>query len=146
MMRAASDEGIFHSRNLSEREQRERLKEYAFRNRPEGYQILVYQLRKAIVGYVDYQVKRGVGQILGIYVKQNLRSKGLGKKLMQKVLDDLEKKGCHKARLEVFAHNHGAIGFYQHEGFVQEGFLRKDEEKRDIAIMSKFLSRHQIQY
>ena len=92
------------------------------------------------MGYIDSQVKRGVGHILGIYVKQNYRAKGIGKRLMERALGNFRKEGCHKARLEVFAHNHRAIKFYKHLDFVQEGFLREDEEKKDTIIMSKFLA------
>ena len=131
---AARAEGVFHSCNLSLEEQRKEFRKYAFENRPVGYQILVYQIGSTAVGYVDYQVKRGVGHILGIYVKQSYRRTGMGK-----ALDDFKKRGCHKTRLQVLAHNHGAINCYKHLNFVQEGFLRKDEEKKDTVITSKFL-------
>jgi len=142
MVRTGSEEGVFHahpSRSLSVEEQRERFREFAFKNRSEGYQLLVFEVDSAIVGYIDSQVKRGVGYILGIYVRENYRAKGIGKKLMERALDSFRKKRCHKARLEVFAHNHRAVKFYKHLDFVQEGFLREDEEKKDAIIMSKFL-------
>lgn len=58
---------------------------------------------------------------------------------MKEVLEDFKRLGCHKARLEVFANNVGAISLCKHLGFNQEGFLHKDEEKKDIMIMSRFL-------
>ena len=60
---------------------------------------------------------------------------------MEKTLDELKNKSCHKARLEVFANNHGAIDLYTCLNFVQEGYLREDEEKKDTVIMSKFLKK-----
>lgn len=143
MVRAGSEEGVFHthpSRSLSIDEQREGFRKFAFKNRLEGYQLLIFEVDSAIVGYVDSQVRRGVGHILGIYVRQNYRAKGIGKRLMERVLNSFRKKGCHKARLEVFAHNHRAIKFYRRLDFVQEGFLREDEERKDTIIMSKFLA------
>ncbi len=139
MIRAGSAEGVFRSRNLSLGKQREDFGRFAFENRPVGYQMLVYQIEGTTVGYVDYQVRRGLGRVLGIYVKPSHRRMGIGMRLMKKALDDFQGKGCHKARLSVLAVNHGAINFYKHLGFVQEGFLRKDEEKKDTVIMSKFL-------
>jgi len=139
MIRAGSSEGVFHSRNLSLEEQREGFRKYVFENRPVGYQILVYQIGSTTVGYVDYRVRRGVGHILGIYVKRSYRRRGIGKRLIGRALDDFKKGGCHKTRLEVFAYNHGAMNFYKHFNFVQEGFLHEDEEKKDTVIMSKFL-------
>jgi ribosomal protein S18 acetylase RimI-like enzyme len=139
MIRAGSDEGIFHSRCDSLEEQREAFRKYAFERRPEGYGLLVYQAENRIEGYVDYQVKRGVGHILGIYVKQSCRRKGVGKRLMEKALERFNKTGCHKTRLEVFAHNPKAVDFYRQLGFIQKGFLRRDEGNKDVIIMSMFL-------
>jgi len=48
-------------------------------------------------------------------------------------LNSFRKRGCHKARLEVFADNYGAIEFYARLNFVQEGFLREDEGKKDTV-------------
>jgi len=78
---------------------------------------LVYQTRDAIVGYFDYQVEKGVGRILGILVYKTHRRRGIGKELMERILNDLTKKGCHKVRLEVFSENRGALQFYRNLGF-----------------------------
>ena len=142
MVRAGSKEGVFHhnpSHSFSVEEQRESLRNFAFENRLKGYQVLVFETKDTVVGYVDSEVRRGVGHILGIYVNQNHRRKGVGKKLIENMLKDCRRQGCHKARLEVFANNHKAIGFYKHLGVIQEGYLRKDQEKKDTVIMSKFL-------
>jgi ribosomal protein S18 acetylase RimI-like enzyme len=49
---------------------------------------------------------------------------------VEKTLHSFKKRGCHKARLEVFADNKGAVEFYTRLNFTQEGFLRQDEEKK----------------
>ncbi len=139
MIRNGSSEGVFYQRSDSLEEQVEGFRSYAFSSRPKGYEILIDQTENVIEGYTDYQMKRGVGHILGIYVKRDSRRKGVGKRLMKKILDDFKRLGCHKARLEVFAHNAGAISLYEHLGFNQEGFLHRDEEKKDVVIMSRFL-------
>ena len=142
MVRAGSEEGVFHcnpSHSFSVEEQKESFRNFAFENRPKGYQVLVFEIEDAVVGYVDSEVRRGVGHILGIYVRQNYRRKGIGEKLVEKTLKDFKTQECHKARLEVFADNYGGIKFYTHLAFVQEGFLHEDEETKDIVIMSKFL-------
>ncbi len=142
MVRAGSEEGIFHynpSHSFSVEEQRESFRNFAFEKRPKGYQVLVFETEDTVIGYVDSEVKRGVGHILGIYVDQKHRRKGIGKKLIEYMLQDCMRQGCHKARLEVFANSHKAIGFYKHLGFIQEGYLRNDQENKDTVIMSKFL-------
>jgi ribosomal protein S18 acetylase RimI-like enzyme len=133
MMRSAADEGVFHSSALSVEEQRRRFRKFAFENPPEGYQLLVCEIGDRIVGYIDSRVSRGVGHVLGIYVKPSHRKRGVGKTLIDKTLNSFRKRGCHKARLEVFADNYGAIEFYARLNFVQEGFLREDEGKKDTV-------------
>lgn len=145
MIRSAADEGVFHPIALSVEEQRREFKDFAFENPPEGYLLLVCQIGDEIAGYADSRVRRGVGHILGIYVKPCHRKKGVGKKLIDKTLNSFRKRGCHKARLEVFADNHKAIEFYSRLNFIQEGFLRQDEGKKDIIIMSKFLNKNYLQ-
>ena len=137
MIRMGVDEGAFHSRVVS----LERFREFAFENPREGYRIFLCQIGNQVAGYIDSRVRWGVGHILGLYVDPTHRRKGIGNNLMDKTLDEFKKSGCHKARLEVFADNDGAINFYTRINFVQEGHLHEDEEKKDIIIMSKFLKK-----
>jgi ribosomal protein S18 acetylase RimI-like enzyme len=141
MIRSAADEGVFHSITLTVGEHIREFRNFAFENPPEGYLLLICQIGDEIVGYIDSRVRRGVGCILGIYVKPCYRKRSIGKKLVDKTLHSFKKRGCHKARLEVFADNKEAIGFYTRLNFIQEGFLHHDEGKKDIIIMSKFLNR-----
>lgn len=69
MIRSAAEEGVFHSIDISVEEQRREFKNFAFENPPEGYLLLVCQVGDEVAGYVDSRVRRGVGHILGIYVK-----------------------------------------------------------------------------
>lgn len=135
MIETGAKEGKFHSDPPSKQE----FREFAFENPPENYLLLVAHEKDEIVGYVDSRVRRGVGLILGLYVKPAFRRKGAGTAMMQRTMNHFATMGCHKTRLEVFLDNCEAIDFYRHKGFETEGFLRKDEEKKDTIIMSKFL-------
>lgn len=135
MIRKGSEEGVFHSRKISV----EGLCRYAFENPHEGYSILLYQIGSKITGYVDSRMNMGVVHILGIFVKPDHRKKGIGTALMERTLNESRAKRCHKARLEVFAKNQTAKKFYTRLGFVKEGFLIQDEERKNTIIMSKFL-------
>ncbi len=137
MIRAGANEGVYHTNGCSLSV--EEFQKYALESPAKGYLLMVCQLESGIVGYVDSRVRRGVGHILGLYVKPTHRKKGIGKKLMEKTLESFRKRKCHKARLEVFADNHEAIDFYTRFNFVREGLLHKDEEKRDVIIASRFL-------
>lgn len=108
-------------------------------NREKGFELLLCQIETEIVGYIDALVgKWGVGHFLGIFVKPEYRRKGIGEKLLDNIMEKFSTSNCHKAKLEVFADNQGAIRFYSNLGFVQEGYLKKDEDKRDVIIMSRF--------
>jgi len=56
----------------------------------------------------------------------------------RKTLLEFGNEGCHKTRLEVFAHNEPVVEFCRHLGFKQEAFLHNDEEKKDKKILSRF--------
>jgi ribosomal protein S18 acetylase RimI-like enzyme len=146
MIRSAVDEGVFHFINLTVEEHIREFRKFAFENPPEGYLLLICQIGDEIVGYIDSRVRRGVGHVLGIYLKPCYRKRGIGKKLVDKTLHSFRKRRCHKARLEVFADNKEAIEFYTRLNFIKEGFLRQDENKKGIIMMSKFLNRKTLYY
>ena len=137
MIKKGAAEGAFHHRTLSV----VGFCKYAFEQPREGYSIFLCQIGDRIAGYVDSRIKMGVGHILGIYVKPKYRRQGVGTALMERTINEFRMKGCHKTRLEVFADNQAAKGFYTSLGFAQEGFLLSDEERKNIIIMSKFLAR-----
>lgn len=136
LIRMGIKERAFHNREVSV----EGYLEYAFDDRQKGFNLFICQIEDEIVGYIDSLVGRwGVGHISGIYVRPEHRRKGIGGLLMEKILDRFRMNDCHKARLEVFADDQGAIKFYSRYEFVQEGYLQKDQARRDIVIMSRFL-------
>ena len=78
----------------------------------------------AFVGLVD-------DYIAGIFVKENARSKGIGKKLLDyvKVLNS-------KLTLEVYAKNKRAIHFYEREKFViQSQEIDKDTNEKEFTMI-----------
>ena len=136
LIRLGIGERSFHNREVST----EDFLMYAFDKRMKGFDLLLCQTETEIVGYIDSLIgKRGVGRILGIYVKPEYRRKGIGEALIEEIIDKFTIGKCHKARLQVFADNQGAFRFYTKLNFVQEGYLQKDQEKRDAIIMSRFL-------
>ena len=124
MSRMAIDEGVFYSTVAHE-----------------DYKLFVCEIEKKLVGYIDSLVSMGVVHILRLYVKPAHRRKGIGTDIMEKTLDEFKNMGCHKARLDVFASNLGAIDFFTRLNFVQEGYLHEDKEKKDTIIMSRFLKK-----
>ena len=72
-------------------------------------------------------------------VKSTYRRRGIRRNLLLKYLEDIEEKGIHKVCLNTAPSLKPAIRLYVEQGFVPEGFLRKEAYGVDIIIYSKFL-------
>ena len=66
--------------------------------------------------YLDYKCpKRGI--ITELIVTSKIRSKGVGKKLMDKMEDYFKNNNCEYVLVDVFAYNENAIKFYERKGY-----------------------------
>lgn len=66
--------------------------------------------------YLDYKCpKRGV--ITELVVTKNIRSKGIGKELIEKIEDYFIEKNCEYVLIDVFAYNNRALEFYDRNGY-----------------------------
>ena len=66
--------------------------------------------------YLDYTCPKS-GIITELIISKNSRGKALGKQLMTKMEEYFLQKGCEYMLVDVFAYNHKAIRFYEHEGY-----------------------------
>jgi GNAT superfamily N-acetyltransferase len=76
---------------------------------------------KEIVGYVvhlfAYYTWFGKSLYMDdLYVKEKYRGKGVGRSLIDAVIDFAKKENCHKLRWQVSSWNESAIGFYKNLG------------------------------
>ena len=66
--------------------------------------------------YLDYKCpKRGI--ITELIVTKKVRSKGIGKALMDSMENYFKQEGCEYVLVDVFAYNDNAIKFYEKEGY-----------------------------
>ena len=77
---------------------------------------LVAELNGLIVGVGCWDPK---GEIPALYVLQDAQGYGIGRRLMEAMLERLS--DCKQVRLEVLEGNDRAIGFYEHMGFRLDG-------------------------
>jgi [ribosomal protein S18]-alanine N-acetyltransferase len=77
----------------------------------------------AIVELVPERGRR-VGHIITIDVSPAERRKGVGRELMDAVLEFCRKTGASQLRLEVAVDNDGALAFYRQLGFAETGRIR----------------------
>ena len=66
--------------------------------------------------YLDYTCPKS-GIITELIISKKSRGKALGKQLMTKMEEYFLQKGCEYMLVDVFAYNHKAIPFYEHEGY-----------------------------
>lgn len=71
------------------------------------------------------------GYVYHLCVSQEYRNRGIGKKLVNAMLDGMREEGISKVALVVFAHNDTANAFYEKIGFVK----RNDLYYRNIALV-----------
>jgi ribosomal protein S18 acetylase RimI-like enzyme len=81
----------------------------------------------------------GLSDLSWICTSLEVQGKGIGKKLIDKVIEYSRKKGCHKLFAYTTPHLVSTVGFYLASGFVPEAYLRKHWYKLDFLIMSKWL-------
>jgi ribosomal-protein-alanine N-acetyltransferase len=82
---------------------------------PEGF--LVAKLDGEILGYIIGEKNMDSGIIISIAVKKDLRGKGIGRKLTEKLLENFKKEGISVVFLHVREENKEAINFYRALGF-----------------------------
>jgi ribosomal-protein-alanine N-acetyltransferase len=70
-----------------------------------------------IIGETEQRVGTLVGHLLSLAVRQEKRRKGIGRQLIEALIEILKKQGCRKLVLEVRVSNYSAKVFYQKQGF-----------------------------
>ena len=92
-----------------------------------------------VVGYVGSQSSIDEADIMNVAVHPDYRRQGIAEKLINTLVADLKKRGCHALLLEVRVSNTPAITLYEKLGFAQVG-CRKNyyrNPKEDALILRK---------
>lgn len=72
--------------------------------------------------YLDYKCPRS-GEISELIVSNKVRSKGIGKLLMNKMEEYFKSIECEYIFIDVFAYNTNAIKFYERQGYHTRGLI-----------------------
>jgi ribosomal-protein-alanine N-acetyltransferase len=95
---------------------------------PRSFSVIAEDSAKHILGFViaESHLEKGspIGHIITIDVAPASRRHGLGRILMEAMLDRLREVGVATVRLEVAIDNTDAQAFYQRLGFVKTGRIR----------------------
>jgi [ribosomal protein S18]-alanine N-acetyltransferase len=94
-----------------------------------------------LLGFTVSRMAGDICELESIVVAQSARRKGIGKALLEHLVDWALTAGARKIELEVRAGNESAIAFYANAGFVVEGLRRgyyRDPDE-DATLMGKLL-------
>ena len=109
-----------------------------------GYVCRVIDLAGALVGYGIMSMGAGEAHILNVCVREDLRCRGLGRRMLEYLLDRAHGSGMLEAFLEVRPSNVVAIRLYQALGFeqvgVRRGYYQAPGGREDAAVLRLDLS------
>ncbi len=90
-------------------------------NKEIALEVFGYFEGETLVGLITYGIKNNAGDVGLISVDSSQRGKGLGKKLINRVIAQTQKDGLNTLTVATQGLNTGAIGFYQSCGFRVAG-------------------------
>jgi ribosomal-protein-alanine N-acetyltransferase len=105
-----------------------------------GYTCRALDLSGQIIGYGVMSLGAGEAHVLNVCVRDEYRSLGFGRRLLEHLLERAQSSGVNEAFLEVRPSNLAAIRLYQRLGFEQIGIRRgyyQAPDGREDAIVLK---------
>lgn len=88
-----------------------------------------------VVGFVSFGPARdegtepGAGEVLAIYVSQEVAGTGVGFELLRHAESALRTSGCTEATLWTLAHSDRARRFYERQGWATDGSMKVERQK-----------------
>lgn len=92
-----------------------------------------------VAGYICPMLVLDEGHILNVAVDPACRGMGVGRLLVQRVLDDCRAAGAAFVSLEVRVSNVAAINLYRQMGFAAMGERKRYYENGEDALMMEYL-------
>ena len=89
-----------------------------------GYVCRVIDLAGAVIGYGIMSLGAGEAHVLNVCVREDMRCRGIGRRMLEYLLDRAHNSGMLEAFLEVRPSNVVAVRLYQALGFEQVGMRR----------------------
>jgi phosphinothricin acetyltransferase len=93
-----------------------------------------------IFKFSSRKVYSGVGDV-SIYIKESARGKGIGKKLLDALIEESEKQGYWTLQSKIFPNNTASINLHLKCGFrkvgIREGLGKRKGKAQDILLMER---------
>lgn len=104
-----------------------------------GYTAVVLEADDELVGYAVMSIAAGEAHLLNICLAEELRHRGLGRRLLQYMLSLAVEAGAERLFLEVRPSNKDAMRLYRAAGFdivgVRRGYYRSAEGNEDAVVL-----------
>jgi ribosomal-protein-alanine N-acetyltransferase len=108
-----------------------------------GYTCRALDLAGQIIGYGVMSLGAGEGHILNVCVRDEYRSVGFGRRLLENLLERAAAAGVTEAFLEVRPSNLAAIRLYQRLGFeqigIRRGYYQAPDGREDAIVLKREL-------
>lgn len=102
---------------------------------------LLAEIRGKIVGYIIYWILSDAADVHNLAVHPAYRRQGIGRSLVQAVIDEARRQGSARVTLEVRKSNEVAQRLYQSLGFVASGVRKgyySDDGEDALAMVLQF--------
>ncbi|MDO5146985.1 MAG: ribosomal protein S18-alanine N-acetyltransferase [Eubacteriales bacterium] len=102
-----------------------------------GYHNLILCQKKRVIGYIGMKSVMDEADITNVAIAPDCRRQGMGKMLLERLLEDARDKKIERIYLEVRVSNEAAMALYEQAGFCQVGIRKNYYEKpmEDARIM-----------
>jgi [ribosomal protein S18]-alanine N-acetyltransferase len=108
-----------------------------------GYTCRALDLAGQVIGYGVMSLGAGEAHILNVCVREEFRSRGFGRRLLEHLLERAAASGVAEAFLEVRPSNLSAIRLYQHLGFeqigIRRGYYQATDGREDAIVLKREL-------
>jgi ribosomal protein S18 acetylase RimI-like enzyme len=108
---------------------------------PEAINLAVEQ-DGIVIGFITTEkLDNGRYEVTRLYVDPEIRSKGIGGKMLQMVFDELRERGVAEVLVNVFGDNHAGRRFYERNGFelIEDTWcMVGDQQLSDVWYSQRF--------
>lgn len=108
-------------------------------NSPYAFPLSAFDLTGTLLGYICPMQLLDEGHILDVAVHPEKRGAGVGRLLVEKVLEECRSNGASFVSLEVRESNASARALYRTMGFVEAGRRKKYYENGEDALMMEYV-------
>lgn len=108
-------------------------------NSPHAFPLSAFDSEGRLVGFICPMLLLDEGHIMDVAVDPDCRGRGVGRMLVQRVLDDCLGAGAAFVSLEVRVSNHAAISLYLEMGFAESGRRKRYYKDGEDALMMERL-------